>query len=208
MAAINVFGSTFRLPPKVCILAPGPNGKGHYHEIPADHVVIAASKAVLIEEVPRKPIWMMNHATQEWFEAANAGFRGMRVFSADALREVRTAPDPTIPWYYFEAPPDELTPETVSQVEGAIRYGVTVSGCALQFAFNFGASQILLCGVDLSGDDYFDGTQNVHTHHGEVWPAVRTFNALIRWLDEERGVRVATLSQTKLEVPTYRPAGA
>jgi hypothetical protein len=207
MLAIDVFQWTFRLPPKVCILAPGPNGRGHYYEIPADHVVIAVSKAVLIDDVPHKPIWMMNHATQEWFPAANARFRGMRVFSADALREVGTPLDPAGSWYFFEAPPDELSPETVDRVEGAIRYGTTVSGCALQFAYNFGATRVLLCGVDLSGDDYFDGTRNVHPHHGQTWPAVQTLNALIRWLREERGVRVASLSETRLDVPSHHPVG-
>ena len=203
-AEIDVFRSSFRLPPKVCILAPGPNGKGCYGGIPADYHVMAVSKAVLIPEIPDKPIWIMNHCTQEWFEAANAAYRGMRVFSADALREARGRLDPAGVCYFYRAAADELVAETVHRVEGAIHYGITVAGCALQFAYNFGARRILLCGVDMSGDEYWDGTQNVHVQHGEVWPAARTMNALIRWLDQERGVKVESLSRTKLEVPMYR----
>jgi hypothetical protein len=205
MPEIDVFRTAFRLPPRVCILAPGPKGRRHYGEIPDDYEIIAVSKAVLIEEVPRKSIWMMNHCTQDWFDLANAGFKGMRVFSADAFREARGKLDPAEDCFYYCQPPgDELVPETVSQVGGAIRYGTTVSGCGIQFAYNFGATRILLCGVDLSGDDYFDGTRNVHAHHGEVWPAVQTINALCRWLAEERGVHVETLSETALDVPAYR----
>jgi hypothetical protein len=205
MPAIDLFNSALRLPAKVCILAPGPNGKKHYHEIPADYEVIAVNKAVLIDEVPRKQFWMMNHATQEWFDRANAAFHGVRVFSADALREARARLDPGEPCYYYRAPPDTLDPDTVSRVGGAIRYGTTVSGCAVQFAYNFGACDILLCGVDMSGDDYWDGTRNVHPHHGAIWPAAGTLSRLIRWLNDERGVRVTTLSETRLDAPTFSP---
>ena len=38
--------------------------------------------------------------------------------------------------------------------------GGTVTGCALQLAYNLGATTILLCGADMSGDDYWDGTAN------------------------------------------------
>jgi hypothetical protein len=205
MPAIEVFRSTFRLPATVCILAPGPNGRPHYAEIPADCGVIAVSKAAMIPDVPRKLIWMMNHATQDWFPEANAQFRGTRVFSAGAVREAGDRLDPAAICYYYEPAPDQLTPENVHRVDGAIRYGTTVSGCALQFAYNFGAQRILLCGVDMSGDDYFDGTSNVHVNHGAVWPAARTINALVQWLREARGVRVETLSETKLDVPPYLP---
>jgi hypothetical protein len=203
---IDVFRSNFRLPRQVCILAPGPNGSPSYVAIPADFEVIAVSKAVLIGEVANKRTWMMNHCTQDWFETANAGFQGTRIFSADALRETGGKLDSLDDCYYFQAPADELVPETVDRTDGAIRYGITVSGCALQLAYNFGARHILLCGVDMSGDDYWDGSRNVHIHHGAVWPAARTMNALIRWMVESRGVRLETLSETKLDVPTYTGA--
>jgi hypothetical protein len=204
MPAIDVFRSTLRLPATACILAPGPNGRPHYGKIPGDCAIIAVSKAVMIPNVPRKDIWMMNHATQGWFEGANAAFAGQRVFSAPALREAGDRIDPEATCYYYEPAPDQLTPENVHRVDGAIRYGSTVSGCAVQLAYNFGARRILLCGVDMSGDDYFDGTSNVHVSHGEVWSAVRTIDALVRWLREARGVQVETLSETRLDVPPYR----
>jgi hypothetical protein len=206
MASIDVFRSNFRLSPKVCILAPGPNGRGHYHEIPADCDVIAVSKAVLIDDVPKKRAWVMCHGDQSWFEHANIAFRGSRIFSAAALREARDKLNPDETCYFFEPPADEVEPETLDRIDGSIRYGTTVSGCALQIAYNFGAREILLCGVDMSGDDYWDGTRNVHAHHGETWPVSQKLNLVIRWLGETRGVRVETLSETKLQVPCYRGA--
>jgi hypothetical protein len=75
----------------------------------------------------------------------------------------------------------------------------------MQLAYNFGAREILLCGVDLSDDGYFDGTVNVHPQHGETWNVVQYLNPLIRWMVEERGIKIATLSPTQLAVAVYQP---
>ena len=80
--------------------------------------------------------------------------------------------------------------------------GASVSGCAIQFAYNFGATEILLCGLDMSGDAYFDGSLNVHPNHGDIWPAVRYLNAMFNWL-RLRNVNVFTLSPTTLDAPEY-----
>ena len=208
MTSIDVFRSDFRLPARVCILAPGPNGRGHYSQIPSDYQVITVSKAVTIGGLPPDTIWMMCHANQPWFEEANAGFRGLRIFGHVALEEAESYLDPRGTYYYFRASEGTLEPETMGRVDGAIHRGTSVSGCALQFAYNFGALQILLCGVDMSGDAYFDGTQNVCETHGDVWHAARRMNLLIRWMEEQRGVQVATLSETKLHVRGFRPVAA
>ena len=49
MAARDLFQSNLRLPEKVCILAPGPNGKEHHGRIPADYEIVVVNKAVLID---------------------------------------------------------------------------------------------------------------------------------------------------------------
>ncbi len=84
-----------------------------------------------------------------------------------------------------------------------IRYGATVSACAVQFASIFGAREILLCGVNLSGDEYFDGTINPNANHGETWPAAMRLQSLLRRLIDERGMSIATLSPSRLELPAY-----
>jgi hypothetical protein len=200
----DIFESDFRLRSKVCVLAPGPNGRGHYGEIPADFQVLAVSKAVLISEV-KAEVWFMNHVEQDWFHEANEKFVGVRVFKHDAAMKAQAELDGKEHCYYFK-PPDEHLQETVQfPVEGFIRIGATVSACAVQLAYNFGAREILLCGVDMSGDAYFDDTLNVHPHHGETWPAAQRLNPLIEWMIEQKGLKISTLSPTKLSVPRYEP---
>jgi len=202
MPSKNIFESDIHLPPKVCILSPGPNGRPHYGDIPDDCCVIAVSKAVLIPEV-QADIWVMNHADQDWFEAANAAFEGMRVFRDEAVLEAQAVLGEELPCYSFDALRGPLGLVIFKPVDQVIRSGGSVSGCALQFAYNFGAREILLCGVDMSGDSYWDGTVNVQPQHGETWNVVKYLNPLIRWMIEERGIRIATLSPTRLAVAFY-----
>jgi len=204
MPLVNVFGSDFRLPPKVCIVAPGPNGCGHYREIPPDFFLIAVSKAVLIPSI-RPRVWMMNHVHQGWYPQADRAFRGIRVFGEHAGREARPPEGET--WYVYDSEGRRLSPDRVEPIDGCIRIGATVTGCALQLACHFGARTILLCGADMSGDGYWDGTANPQPAHGDSWPAARSLTLLTRWMREEKGISVATLSPTRIEVPFYRPDG-
>jgi hypothetical protein len=200
---VDVNDSDLRLARKVCIVAPGRNGRGHYWRIPADFQIVAVSKAVLIPDL-RPAIWMMTHSDQAWFPGANRSFRGIRVFSRDAAFHAAVALRDTPDVYYFVPPSDSFLELEVSQpLDRVIRYGATVSACAVQFAFIFGAREILLCGVDLSGDEYFDGTINPNANHGETWPAAMRLQALLGHLIDERGVSIATLSPTRLELPAY-----
>ena len=201
MSFIDIFQSDFRLREKVCILAPGPNGREHYREIPAGFQVIAVSKAVFIAEI-RAEIWMMNHIEQNWYDEADNKFEGVRVFMYEAAMKAEPRLADKRGCYYFKPPDEALGTAVRFPVDGVIRIGATVSACALQFAYNFGATEILLCGVDMSGDRYFDNTSNLHPHHGEIWSGVQRMNPLIRWMIEERGLKVFTLSPTKLDVPT------
>ena len=197
----NIFESDFSLPKKVCILAPGPNGKAHYAEIPRDFCLIAVANAVLIPEVG-PDIWMMNHADQEWYERAESSFEGICIFG-DAAMKIR----PELPGkkvcYYFEPPVEPLNRDMSASIEGVIRIGGSIVGCALQLGYNFGAKEILLCGVDMSGDGYWNGTANTQVKHGETWSTVERLNPLIRWLWERKGISVYTLSPTKLNVRRF-----
>jgi hypothetical protein len=147
---------------------------------------------------------MMAHSDQPWFPEANRNFRGIRVFSRDAALHAAAALRDTPDVYYFVPPSDSfLELEASRPLDRVIRYGATVSACAVQFASIFGAREILLCGVDLSGDEYFDGTVNPNANHGETWPAAMRLQALLRRLIDERGLSFATLSPTRLELPEY-----
>lgn len=203
----NIFESGFCLPDQVCIVAPGPQGVGRYREIPAGCFVIAVSKAVLIPELCPS-LWMMNHVHQPWYNAASSSFRGIRVFHRDAVKVVDQmaveARSDERKYYSFTPPTEPLGLEEFVPVDGCIRIGATISACAVQLAYNFGASEIVLCGVDMSGDGYFDGTINENPNHGDTWPAASRFNLLIEWLVAQRGLRITTLSPTKLDVPPFQ----
>lgn len=200
----DIFGSSFRLPSKVCIVAPGPNGKNHYSEIPSAFCQIAVSKAVLIPGL-KPAVWVMNHAEQDWFAEADRAFKGVRIFGNGAVQSYAGPAANARGCYGFTPPAEQLSPDIVRPVDGCIRIGGTVSGCALQVAYNFGAREILLCGVDMSGDGYCDGTFNVQPTHGQIWPASRSLNLLIHWMRQEKGLSIWTLSDTQLEVPFYDP---
>lgn len=212
MPFTDIFASDFRFPARVCILAPGPNGREHYADIPPDTYTIAVSKAVLIPDV-NPAVWMMNHVHQDWYPDANCGFHGIRVFAyqavmqAQAKHDQQPQTDRDSPDYYFIPPSDDFLDDPVQEpVAGVIRFGATVSACAVQLAYNFGARDILLCGVDMEGDGYFDGSLNVHPNHGQTWPAAQRLSALITWLQTKQGLRVHSLSPTQLDVPVDQPA--
>ena len=202
MSYVNIFESDFRLPHKVCILAPGPNGKGHYGRIPAGFCVIAVSKAVLIPDV-RAEIWMMNHADQPWFGEAAASFDGVCIFGDGAV-EAQPVLTGKRSCYCYTPADGLLEPDWLRPVDGVIRIGGSIVGCALQLAYNFGATEILLCGADLSGDQYWDGGLNPQPTHGETWSAVQRLSPLLKWLMEEKKIKISTLSPTRLPVPEYQ----
>ncbi|MEO8499001.1 MAG: hypothetical protein ABI614_28390, partial [Planctomycetota bacterium] len=207
MSWTSVFDSDFRLPEQVCIVAPGPQGVGHYSEIPDGFSIIAVSKAVLIPEL-RSSVWIMNHVQQPWYNEADASFRDIRVFGFDAATESMATENEQVKVegarYYFKPPDEALGLEEFVPVDGCIRVGATTSACAVQLAYNFGAREIVLCGVDMSGDAYYDGTINENPYHGEIWPAAARLNVLIHWLRVNRGLQITTVSPTKLDVPHFR----
>ncbi len=208
MPIMNIYGSSFCLPPKVCILAAGPNGRARYKEIPADFCVLAVNKAVLIAEV-KADIWMINHAHQDWYAEAHAAFRGIRIYRYEAAMRARPSPIGLDNCYYYKPPEGRLDTRDLRALDdGVLRFGGTIAAAALQLAHHFGGREVLLCGVDMSGNEYWDGTPNRDVHdwsfHGEIWLAVEKLNPLIKYLGEEKGMKISTLSPTKLDVPSYR----
>ena len=55
---VDILSIQFILPKRVYILAPGFEGREHFHRIPDDEFVIAVNGAIMIDEVPNKHIWM------------------------------------------------------------------------------------------------------------------------------------------------------
>jgi hypothetical protein len=208
MPLLNIYESDFRLPEAVCILAPGPNGKAYYDLIAGDWCVIAVNKAVLIREV-RPDVWLINHSHQDWYPAAHEYFTGVRVYRLEAAVTAWPSPLELDLCYYYAPPEKRMDPGNLAELDdGIIRWGGTVVASALQLAYNFGARELFLCGVDMSGNEYWDNTSNgdqaMRDLHGEAWAAVPYLDALIKHLSG-KGVGIYSLSPTKLNVPAYKP---
>ena len=134
---VDLTESNLRLGRKVCIVAPGPNGRGHYQRIPAVFQIVAVSKAVSIPGL-RPAIWLMTHSDQPWFVEANRGFHGIRLFSYDAAVHAADALQGTPDCYYFVPPSDSfLGPHVKMPLDRTIRYGATVSACAIPVCVHF-----------------------------------------------------------------------
>jgi hypothetical protein len=205
----NIVNSGFTLGEKVCVVAPGPNGKNHYADIPDDFSIIVVNKAILIEEI-NPDWWVIAHADTSWFHIPDQQYKGVRVYSNGILdyitKTALTASEDNI--YCFAAEKEPLQEEVVLPVKGCIRYGASVSAMAIQMAYNFGASEILLCGIDMSGNGYWDKSQNEDPEvlgvHGEIWDSVKRLNPLLHYMQNELNVNISTLSKTQLNVPYYK----
>ena len=198
-----------QFPSKICIVAPGPNGKMYYDKIPSSYAVIVVNKAVLIEGL--SPIcWLIAHAEPDWFERADQFFLGLKIIERGAIEELEsTQKKVQNQLYYFYSLDNEILPEDdESPLKKSIQRGATVSAQAVQLAYQMGATDILLCGVDMSGNQYWDETENndpiARELHGMQWDSVKRFNPLIKKLIRN-GVNVRSLSPTQLEVPQYQP---
>lgn len=205
----NILHSSLSLGEKVCIVAPGPNGAKHYHEIPDDYSIIVVNKAIQIEAIT-PTWWVIAHTDTSWFEKVDRRYTGVRIYCDRALPTVtQTAMDLSKDKvYYFNLEKEPLQEDTVLPVEGCIRFGASVSALATQLAFNMGAREILFCGVDMSGNGYWDRTENedpgVRYLHGDTWDSVKRLNPLLHYLRSQFKVKISTLSESKLDVPFYK----
>ncbi|MCJ8288568.1 MAG: hypothetical protein HRT58_00945 [Crocinitomicaceae bacterium] len=205
----NVIDTGMTLGKKVCIVAPGPNGVNHYDEIPDDFSIIAVNKAILIDELTPS-WWVIAHTDNSWFNTPDKTYSGVRVYNQSIVSHIsetaRMVSGDKV--YYFPVDEKEsLQEEVVLPVEGKIRTGATVAALAIQLAYNIGAREILLCGVDMSGNGYWDKSENENPNvlnlHGDTWCAVSRLNPLLDYMKNELNVTISTLSPSKLNVPFY-----
>ena len=213
----DIFESDVTLPAKVCIVAPGFMGRDFHDRIPEDYCQIAVSKAILSPNV-NSNIWVMNTTNHDWYDEANARFTGIRIYRDTMLAELASAramgPRSSAALdrdvyqkdcYYFAPLVSEegkLSHLESRPIEKEVRGGGSLAGCAIQIAYILGARSIVLCGVDMSGDQYWDGKFNVHLNHGDEWQFLPRLQSLIGTLTCA-GVSFSTLSPTKLNVPTF-----
>ena len=206
-----VLTSGLALPRRVCIVASGPTAAMTHRHIPHDFLILAVNKAVLLPGL-RADVWMMNQLTSDSIsyyrtasQAFHAGTRIFRLSTALATREEHAGRTDCHWFLAQQAPEQELHPDRDQPLGPCVRSGGTVTGCAIQVAVALGAREILLCGADMRGDRYFDGSRNDRDPKSGAWRHVRTLDRLIAHLCRDGTVTMTALGETALDVPRWNP---
>jgi hypothetical protein len=193
---------------RIYIVAPGENGAAHYADLPTDCFTIIVNKACELD-LPRRDLWMVSDPTVynykargvvDWFQHGYDNYKDIACFDSGTLLEYFKDTRYTHEWA------GEITSEFLEPIKNKMRGGITISGRAVQMAYWLGAKEIILCGVDMSGMHYFDGTDRgtVAQHHTAWVRVLPLFQQLCDWL-REHGVSVYSMSETALEVPRWQP---
>ena len=83
---------------------------------------------------------------------------------------------------------------------GQLHAGGTIAGCMLQLLYWAGCRHAILCGVDMFGNRYHDGTVSPYHHPDTDWGLQMENMNLIIKLCEAGGMRVSSISDTALDV--------
>ena len=189
--------SNFQNTETIQIVAPGLLGKDHYVRLNPDLLTIVVNKAIEIDI--KKDVWITCDMKQavacEWFKQGIADHADIACILAGAF--ARMYPDAK--WVFGFGPLQKAGIHFAEPLEGFLRYGTTVTGCALQLAYWLGAKRIILCGVDFQGDKYFDGTSRGVPVSQLTKRIAPRMNRLIAWMIN-KGVRIETLSKTYLRL--------
>ena len=200
--AKNVFKAKPKMPICVTIIAPGPAGKAYWESLPNHY--LAVNKAI---EIPLDmDSWMVSDwwaVKVDWFHRANitAPHKNItRYFSDGLLTKVDDA-EYSFPLVDGRECQQPLGSGTYEPVPGKFRPDGTVVGSAIELCARFGSREIALCGVDMFGDRYFDGTEStsVTCQHKGVWAYVPYLNSLIEWV-KAQGIDIYSISPTALDV--------
>ena len=197
---VDIFKSTYRFPPRVDILAPGPAGRPYWPRL--GPFVVAVNKAALIPVDP--DAWMVSDwwaIKTDWFNDIATTFDGVRFFSS-GLKECYGDAD-----YTFNLLDGRECVQPLgagiytAPIDGLLRPDGSVSASAVEMAARCGAREIVLCGVDMYGDIYYDDTpcKAVDCDHKGEWAYTSYFNSLIEWVRGE-GIEIWSMSKTALEV--------
>lgn len=202
----------------VTLLAPGKNGIQGYgfleEEIAReDNTIIAVNFAVQIAHELNRPylepdIWMVSdsRATEQiikpdkspWFHKALNRFQGKKIFNLSVAE---------ICWKKFQHPGPYFTYASQKLMKGndvvplpyVLRAGGTVLSAGIQadWLFHEHPEKVtLICGGDMSTDDYIRG-KNLQKKHGDTWPSVHCLGKVIQ--DRiKRGSNIYTISDTRL----------
>ena len=217
----NIFDKALRYAVKtkfLTILAPGKMGMQGWDFLEEcipreDNTIVAANFAVVLGHEFKRPylepdIWMVSDTkaikqvvapdTKPWFPGALERFQGTRVFNLNVVEICWKKLKHGGPYLSF-ASKSLMRGDDVAPKGYIIRAGGSITSGIVQFDNFFHKHPepvTLICGADMSKDDYARG-KNVTKQHGDVWSSVHCLGRVIQ--DRmKRGSNIFTISDTKL----------
>lgn len=185
----------------IYILAPGPNGVDHWRDIPIGSFVICVNKAIeLIYHVANcNALWLVAELSAmqtNWF--TDYRFRFIDIL---CIGNALVTPGGMEPHEYHKVFDywGSVPGESIALVTDKLCMYGTVSCMAVQLAYHMGAKKIILCGVDMFGENYYDGSQGMYDRKDTPWHChINGFNELIR--EMSKTTEILTLSPTQLDI--------
>jgi hypothetical protein len=206
----------------VQIVAPGPGVSEGLKKLNPDLFTIVVNKAC---ELPcHADLWMVQDelaVETEWFKKGIERHFSVACFDPKYIGKHYDTP------YLFESgamlgspviykPKNQLYGDglrveyeaielPVRLFHGFVRGNATITCEAVQLAWMLGAKEIRLCGADMGGTTYYDGTDTGTDLRNDAnygyWETVcRRFNGVVKYFCG-KGIKVTSLTETALNVP-------
>lgn len=217
MGVTDVFARLNRKPHQgtIYIVGAGPNGNQGIGKIPPDAVTVALNGA--IRHNRDFTYWMaFDCAIRQypWWSSLVIPSCTTNVFGVTLVAEHLPTAECTsgriVPHYEFRFRPT-LSPQfkveqrikrrSTPLIPGILRGGASIAGASFQFAAWAGAKKIVLCGVDMFGNDHFDGFKNLRMNPKVEWPICTKLNWLVTGLKQFNGIDTVSLTKTNIKVP-------
>ena len=213
----DIFQTEVKFPERVVILGSGPKGVSEWDRITDDDFVIALNGAITCD-VPHINVWgamdptlhtqkyfqdlMLEHYREYYLKGYDLSPQAVgNKYPIPIMEKERVAR--WFPWVqcvFNLIRPAMMKPNNIFPHKGYLRPGCTVAGAFVQLAYWRGTKEVVLCGIDMFGDKYHDGSKHKQRKRaGAAWGVVGIFNEMMRHLEKE-GMRFQTLSETQLDL--------
>jgi len=218
----NVLNCGLRFPDEVVLLGSGPNGVPKYPMLKG-RFIIALNGA--INAPVDVNVWAAQDPllkSEKWFNAAAMKLQSSgRIFGLNEFKRgeypmpiiERNSIAKSYPWFKltFTVTRPLLDPANIDVDSPLIHPGGTVCGSFIQVIrqvwlqdkLNTKPKRIILCGIDMFGNMYFNKTKHRDsTRKDKTWYRKKTLDALIKGM-MDAGIEIVTVSETKLGYPKF-----
>lgn len=180
-------------PSSVYVLGAGARGVNEYKRIPQGAIVFSCNSAVMAMNRPPTLAFMFDKRcdAQSWWSKALAV---KTAFAYSSYLAARLPCD-----WYFRFTPHLFEPPYSCLISGRLRGGCNCAGIAMQAAYWTGATEIILCGVEMLDLNHFDGSAEGVADASGLWPQIGNMNILIREL-EKLGCEIWSMNDTALDI--------